>query len=107
MTLLAMTLTPWLLTSMRKVLQHVTLVTTFKRNHNIEISQPAVSTITDKVFPLVKEWQSRILSPCYPIMYLDGMHFKVRDSGKITSKVAYIALGINHYGQKEVPRYLD
>lgn len=73
-----------------------------KRNHNIEISQPAVSTITDKVFPLVKEWQSRILSPCYPIMYLDGMHFKVRDSGKITSKVAYIALGINHYGQKEV-----
>lgn len=73
-----------------------------KRNHGVELSQPSISNITDKVFPLVKEWQSRMLSPCYPILYLDGMHFKVRDSGKITSKVAYIALGINHYGQKEV-----
>lgn len=73
-----------------------------KRTHNIEISQPSISSITDKVFPLVKEWQSRALSACYPILYLDGMHFKVRDAGKIASKVAYIALGINQYGQKEV-----
>ena len=66
------------------------------------MSQPTVSNITDKVFPLVKEWQSRPLSSCYPVLYLDGMHFKVRESGKIASKVAYIALGINQYGQKEV-----
>jgi transposase-like protein len=68
----------------------------------MELSQPGVSTITDKVFPLVKEWQARPLSSCYPIMYLDGLHFKVRDGGKIASKVAYIALGINQYGIKEV-----
>jgi transposase-like protein len=73
-----------------------------KSHHGIELSQPGVSTITDKVFPLVKDWQSRPLSSCYPVMYLDGLHFKVRDGGKIVSKVAYIALGINHYGMKEV-----
>lgn len=78
------------------------IVNYLKRSHNIDMSQPNVSTITDKVFPLVKEWQSRALSSCYPIMYLDGMHFKVREAGKIASKVAYIALGINQYGQKEV-----
>lgn len=78
------------------------IVNHLKRSHNIDMSQPNVSTITDKVFPLVKEWQTRALSSCYPIMYLDGMHFKVREAGKIASKVAYIALGINQYGQKEV-----
>ncbi len=50
----------------------------------------------------MREWQSRPLSSCYPMVYLDGMHFKVRDTGKIVSKVAYIALGINIYGQKEL-----
>ena len=73
-----------------------------KAHHGVELSQPGVSTITDKVFPLVKEWQTRPLSSCYPVMYLDGLHFKVRDGGKIASKVAYIALGINQYGMKEV-----
>src|ERR1700722_2545237 len=71
-----------------------------RSHHGTELSQPGVSTITDKVFPLVKEWQSRPLSSCYPVMYLDGLHFKVRDGGKIASKVAYIALGINQYGMK-------
>ena len=73
-----------------------------RSHHGIELSQPGVSTITDKVFPLVKEWQARALAPCYPIVYLDGIHFKVRDAGKINSKVAYIVLGINPYGIKEV-----
>ena len=73
-----------------------------KAHHGVELSQPAISGITDKVFPLVKEWQSRPLSSCYPILYLDGMHFKVRDAGKIVSKCAYIALGVTVFGQKEV-----
>ncbi|MBU6214761.1 IS256 family transposase [Patescibacteria group bacterium] len=78
------------------------IATYMKSHHGVELSQPGVSTITDKVFPLVKEWQTRPLSSCYPVMYLDGMHFKVRDGGKIVSKVAYIALGVNQYGMKEV-----
>lgn len=73
-----------------------------KSNHGIELSQPSISAITDKVFPLVKEWQARPLSPCYPIIYLDGMHFKVREAGKIASKCAHIALGITPFGQKEI-----
>lgn len=73
-----------------------------KARHGVEIAQPSVSAITDKVYPLVKEWQSRSLSSSYPIVYFDGLHFKVRESGKIVPKVAYIAMGISQYGQKEV-----
>lgn len=78
------------------------IVSYLKRIDGVDMSQPAVSGITDKVFPLVKEWQSRPLAACYPIVYLDGLHFKVRDAGKIVSKFAYIALGVNQWGHKEV-----
>jgi transposase-like protein len=78
------------------------IVNYLKSAHGIELNQSAISTITDKVYPLVKEWQSRPLSSCYAVLYLDGLYFKVREAGKISSKVAYIALGINQYGQKEV-----
>lgn len=73
-----------------------------KAHHNMELQQGGVSSITDKVYPLVKEWQSRPLASVYPILYLDGLHFKVREAGKIISKIAYIALGINQSGLKEV-----
>jgi transposase-like protein len=73
-----------------------------KARHGVELSQPSVSAITDKVYPLVKEWQSRSLASSYPIVYFDGLHFKVRDTGKIVPKVAYIAMGVSQYGQKEV-----
>ncbi len=78
------------------------IVSHLKRACDVEMSQPNVSAITDKVYPLVKEWQSRPLASCYPILYLDGLHFKVRETGKIISKIAYIALGISQYGSKEV-----
>jgi transposase-like protein len=73
-----------------------------RSHHGMELSQPGVSAITDKVYPLVKEWQARPLASCYPVMYLDGLHFKVREAGKISTKIAYIALGVNQYGLKEV-----
>lgn len=73
-----------------------------KLHHGLELSQPSISAITDKVYPLVKEWQSRPLASSYPILYLDGLRFKVRESGKITPKVAYIAMGVSQYGEKEV-----
>jgi transposase-like protein len=72
-----------------------------KSVHSVDMSQPSVSAITDKVFPLVKEWQTRPLSPVYPIVYLDGLHFKVREAGKIASKVAHIVLGVNQYGRRK------
>jgi len=70
--------------------------------YGVEISADMVSSITDKVMPLVKEWQIRPLAEVYPIVYLDAVHFKVRDSGKIVSKAAYIILGINAEGMKEI-----
>lgn len=78
------------------------IVNHLKRTRNMDISQASISMATDKVSPLVREWQSRLLSGCYPVVYLDGLHFKVRDAGKVISKVACIALGIDMYGYKEV-----
>ncbi len=70
--------------------------------YGVDISADMVSSITDKIIPLIKEWQNRPLSNIFPIVYLDAMHFKVRDSGKIVSKAAYIILGINAEGMKEI-----
>jgi putative transposase len=70
--------------------------------YGVEVSADMVSSITDKVVPLVQEWQSRPLASVYPVIYLDGVHFKVRDDGKIVSKCAYIILGINTEGMKEI-----
>lgn len=70
--------------------------------YGVHVDKTTISSITDKVMPLVKEWQNRPLSNVYPIVYLDAVHFKVRDNGKIVSKAAYIALGINVEGMKEI-----
>ena len=68
--------------------------------YGIDISAPMVSSIIDKVLPLVHEWQTRSLSALYPILYLDGIHFKVRQDGRIVTKFAYIILGITDAGMK-------
>jgi len=70
--------------------------------YRMQMAPETVSSITDKVLPLVKEWQVRPLSRMYPILYLDGVHFKVRDAGKIVNKCAYIMLGVSDDGRKEV-----
>lgn len=71
-------------------------------HHGIDVSQSMISTITDKVYPQIKEWQTRPLSSVYPFIYLDGLHFKVRETGKIVPKCAYIVLGVSDQGYKEV-----
>lgn len=70
--------------------------------YGIEVSATMVSSITDKVLPILHEWQARPLSSIYPILYLDGLHFKVRQDGRIATKCAYIILGINDAGMKEI-----
>jgi putative transposase len=70
--------------------------------YGVSISSDMVSSITDKVQPLIEEWQSRPLDALYPVVYCDGVHFKVRDNGKIVSKCAYILLGVSAEGSKEV-----
>ena len=73
-----------------------------REHHGIDVSQSMISTITDKVYPQIKEWQSRPLSSVYPFIYLDGLHFKVREGGKIVPRCAYIVLGVSGLGYKEV-----
>lgn len=58
--------------------------------YGVEVSKEMVSHITDKVMPLVEEWRTRPLSSLYPILYLDAVHFKVREGGKIVSKASYV-----------------
>lgn len=78
------------------------IVNYLREHHQVEVSQATISTVTDKVYPLMKEWQARPLSSIYPLVYLDGLRFKVRDGGRIVNKCAYIILGINDQGYKEV-----
>jgi putative transposase len=70
--------------------------------YGVDISASMVSSITDSVLPKIKEWQCRPLGNLYPIIYLDGIHFKVREDGRIITKCSYIVLGINHLGHKEI-----
>lgn len=70
--------------------------------YGIEISPTLVSKITDKIMPLVTEWQARALEKVYPIVFLDAIHFKVKQDSRIISKAAYSVMGINLAGHKDI-----
>lgn len=70
--------------------------------YGIEVSDSTVSRITDKILPVVKEWQQRPLEDIYAVVYLDAIHYHVRCEGQIVKKAVYIAIGINMSGIKEV-----
>jgi len=70
--------------------------------YGLEISDSTVSRITDKVLPLVREWQNRPLEDIYAVVFMDAIHYNVRSEGQIVKKAVYIAIGINLDGIKEV-----
>lgn len=70
--------------------------------YGLEISAGTVSTITEQVWPLVEEWQSRPLAKVYPIIYLDAIHIKMRQEGKVENIAVYIVLGVDLEGQRDV-----
>lgn len=70
--------------------------------YGLEISDSTISRITDKIMPLVREWQSRPLEDIYAVVYLDAIHFHVRSEGRIIKKAVYIAIGINMEGFRDV-----
>lgn len=70
--------------------------------YGIEMSAEMVSKITDKILPEVKEWQSRPLDPVYPFVFMDCIHYKVREDGRILSRAAYIVLGVTLDGRKDI-----
>lgn len=70
--------------------------------YGVEVSAATISTITDKVWPLVEEWQQRPLQSRYPIIYLDALYVKLRRENKIEQVAVYIVLGVDLNGRKEV-----
>lgn len=70
--------------------------------YGTEVSPSLISSVTDAVSDEVKTWQARPLDPLYPILYLDCIHIKVRDTGAVRVKAVYLAIGVNLAGHKEV-----
>lgn len=70
--------------------------------YGLECSDTTISRITDKVLPVVREWQSRPLEEIYAVVFMDAIHFHVRSEGQIVKKAVYIAIGIRMDGIKEV-----
>ena len=70
--------------------------------YGIEISDSTISRVTEKVMPLVKEWQNRPLEQIYAVVFLDAIHYHVRSEGHVVKKAVYIALGIDMEGHRDV-----
>lgn len=73
-----------------------------KEMYDADISHTTLSTITDRVIPVIKEWQARPLEDVYCIVWLDAMHYKVKDEGRIVARAVYHILGINKEGRKDL-----
>jgi len=70
--------------------------------YGVRFSKPAVTAVTDKLLPMLEEWKKRPLEPIYPFMFLDAIHYKVRENGTYISKAFYTVLGVNLEGKKEI-----
>lgn len=66
--------------------------------YGLEVSTGQLSAITDKILPVVEQWRSRPLEPVYAFVWLDAVHFKVRQDGKVVSKAAYNVLAVEGTG---------
>lgn len=82
--------------SFRDISNHI------KEMYDVEISHSTLSEITERIIPQVKAWQSRPLDPLYTIVWLDAMHYKVRDEGRVVNRAVYNVLGIDKKGKKEL-----
>lgn len=82
--------------STREIQQHLEEI------YQVEVSPALISNVTDEVLDEVRTWQNRQLDAVYPIMYLDAIQFKVRDSGHVRNKAIYLAIGVTLSGLKEV-----
>jgi putative transposase len=70
--------------------------------YGFDVSEGFISDVTDKILPDIEDWQNRPLSEVYPVLFIDAIHYSVRDNGIIRKLAAYVILGINEQGHKEV-----
>ena len=72
--------------------------------YGLSVSDSTISRITDKILPVVKEWQARPLQEIYAVVYMDAVHFHVRSEGQIVKKAVYLVLGLDMKGRRDVLR---
>ena len=70
--------------------------------YGMDISDSTISRVTDKILPIVKEWQERPLEEIYAVVFMDAIHYHVRHEGRIVKRAVYIAIGIDMEGHKDV-----
>jgi transposase-like protein len=70
--------------------------------YQVSISTATISAITDKIIDKVKQWQARPLDSIYPFVWLDAIHYKIKEGGKYVSKAVYTVLGVNMEGKKDI-----
>ena len=73
-----------------------------KNLYDVEISPELVSKISEKIMPEVNEWQNRPLESVYPFVFMDAIHYKVKENHQYITKAAYVVLGINMEGSKDI-----
>ncbi|HBJ1655940.1 UNVERIFIED_ORG: IS256 family transposase [Clostridium botulinum] len=73
-----------------------------KALYGVDVSAETVSNITNRILPLVSEWQNRLLENTYSFIFMDAIHYKVREDKQIIVKAAYVVIGVNLDGEKEV-----
>jgi transposase-like protein len=83
-------------TSLRDISAHI------KETYDTDISATTLSSITDRIIPVVREWQQRPLEELYCIVWLDAMFYKVKEEGRTQTRSVYNVLGINKNGHKDV-----
>ena len=71
-------------------------------SYGFDISESMISRITDKILPVIRDWQARPLEPVYAVVFLDAIHYNVRQDGRIVKKAVYIALGLDLDGKRAV-----
>lgn len=68
--------------------------------YGVDVSPTLVSNITDKLLPMIKEWQNRPLNLVYAVVFMDAIHYKVKQDGQVVSKASYMVVGIDLDGKK-------
>ena len=82
--------------SVREIQDHL------NRMYGIAVSPTLISNVTNRIMPMIKEWQSRPLQKTYAVMFLDAIHYKVKQEGHIVNKAVYMVIGIDMDGNKDV-----
>ena len=73
-----------------------------KDYYDIDFSNGTLNAVTDKLLPELESWRERDLDPVYPIVWLDAIHYKIKENGRFVSKAVYTILALNIEGKKEL-----